>query len=222
MKFIGNKQTQKENGFVKSFKLIPKNLMDNFSKKSFLLISLLFCSILLNCVLVSHSKVYFKNKGHNSFHSKFQIKNMIKNTNSAKLLGQNFLYLMYKASNNNLEFVSNNFREKRRFKTLNKASLKRLKFSLSSKIKKYKALLKRYKHQSAQKFSRISDLSQLNKSARETAGKYTQFRYYKYQEIVSELEKLAKVEGGKWVKLTTAQKDFDLPSPGGYCGQNKE
>ena len=49
--------------------------------------------------------------------------------------------------------------------------------------------------------------------------KFIDYRYYDFHEIKKAIFKYAKVEKGKWVKVTTAQKEFGLPYPGGNCSK---
>ena len=51
--------------------------------------------------------------------------------------------------------------------------------------------------------------------------KYTQFRYKRYEEIISRMQKLAK-KYPKFLKVENAQKLYGLPHPGGYCGKRKK
>lgn len=53
------------------------------------------------------------------------------------------------------------------------------------------------------------------------AAKYTQYRYKRFHEIVDILNKLSE-EFPDYLKVDTAQKMYGLPSPGGYCGPNKQ
>ena len=68
--------------------------------------------------------------------------------------------------------------------------------------------------------SKISSISKLSKEELNANNEYKQFHYYEYQNIVDELYKFEKVEDGKWVKITTAQEEFNLPHPGGFCGKD--
>jgi len=53
------------------------------------------------------------------------------------------------------------------------------------------------------------------------AALYIQYRYKRYSEIVEMLTKLSQ-EFPDYLKVDTAQKMYDLPHPGGYCGPNKQ
>ena len=46
------------------------------------------------------------------------------------------------------------------------------------------------------------------------------FKYYDYDEIESELMTLSK-NNPRYLKVTTGQKEFNLPYPGGECGTKK-
>jgi hypothetical protein len=50
---------------------------------------------------------------------------------------------------------------------------------------------------------------------------YKQYKYIKYEDIISKMKKLAK-KYPKFLKVDTAQKLYGLPNPGGYCGKNKK
>jgi hypothetical protein len=50
---------------------------------------------------------------------------------------------------------------------------------------------------------------------------YKQYKYIKYQDIISKMKKLAK-KYPKFLKIDTAQNLYGLPYPGGYCGKKKK
>jgi hypothetical protein len=69
--------------------------------------------------------------------------------------------------------------------------------------------------------SHFSSLKGMKKMMKLKNKDYVQFRYKTYGEIVKTLEELAK-KYPAYLKLTTAQKLYKLPHPGGYCANDKK
>jgi hypothetical protein len=67
-------------------------------------------------------------------------------------------------------------------------------------------------------FSSVREMASLNKL---NTKDYVQFRYKSYQEIVFALGELSK-KYPDYLQVTTAQKLYKLPHPGGFCDSNKK
>lgn len=67
-------------------------------------------------------------------------------------------------------------------------------------------------------FSSVREMSNLNKL---NTKDYVQFRYKSYIEIVLALNELSK-KYPDYLEVTTAQKLYNLPYPGGFCDINKK
>jgi len=50
---------------------------------------------------------------------------------------------------------------------------------------------------------------------------FKSYIFNEYEDIKNKIYELEKVDNGKWLKVTTAQKEFGLPNPGGKCDKNK-
>lgn len=71
----------------------------------------------------------------------------------------------------------------------------------------------------------VSHISRLSKEMirryKNNKEKYIQYRYLNYHEIEAELHKLAE-KYPSYLRLTTGQKLYDLPHPGGYCKSEQD
>lgn len=47
---------------------------------------------------------------------------------------------------------------------------------------------------------------------------FKEYKYLQYDDVVEELYRLAKIDNGNWLKIKTAQEEFNLMNPGGKCG----
>lgn len=212
-------------------------LNNNTQVKAHLIIKLLVITSLsfqYSISLNSKSNENFKHKSQNmsknKLYTKFLTNFLLKKTAEQKNIGRSFLSTLLTSSHNFLgknrsESFNINFFEKssRTIRTKSQAQLKRYKSTLRNKIKSYRTLLKRLGRNKYQSTAKISSTKLLKKRMHQNdSDKYLQFKYYDYEEIVEELNKLKNVENGKWVKITTAQEEFGLQSPGGFCGKNKE
>jgi hypothetical protein len=199
----------------------------------FEILLLIFCVSFLICINTKSqdkSNNKLTNLSKTKFYTKFLTNFLLKKSSEQKTIGRSFLTSLISTSHNFLgrEKSQNfdiNFFEKssRTVRTYNQLKLKTYRNTLRSKIKNYRSLLKKFKRNKNQTESKISSVKVLKKRLHlDDSDKYIQFRYYDYEEIIEELNKLKAVENGKWVKIKTAQEEFGLPNPGGYCGKNKE
>lgn len=190
------------------------------------IIVLSFIITLLSSFINVSSK---KNSYDNKILNKYNLSKILNTNTNLKKQGQDFLdFAMSISSNTNknndalensessLSFLQSSM------SSISNTNRRTMKTKVKNKIKELKSILHNLNRYSPQTSTRISDISKIKKNRNSSDNEYLQYKYYDFDEIKDELFKLAKVENGNWVKITTAQEEFNLPNPGGYCGKNKE
>ena len=93
----------------------------------------------------------------------------------------------------------------------------------SSEERAKKILKRKLKNSKKLKRKLLRSKSQTHSSTYHSAGpvEYTQYKYIEYFELIQRIKNLA-TQYPDYVKIETAQKLYNLPNPGGFCGENKE
>ena len=173
-------------------------------------------------LLITALNFNFTLQTKNKFTTNYKLQTFLQSMEQTKSQARNFLKSLYE-SVNFLE-KTKKMKNKRCGKTRTSRS-KRIKAKIKANF-----LSKTGKTQTkTQKFQRTSSVSTIKKSYRllsrilETKSEtYNQYKYYEFSDVVANIYEAAKKDNGNWVKITTAQAEFNLPNPGGSCGKNKE
>jgi hypothetical protein len=176
---------------------------------SFFIIFIILCFCFL---YTNSSKLNMENTNKITNKNKFSLQNHFKMMTQFKLQSKMFLNNLFETANTH----GNSLKEEEKELTNREEAFARANTNANTNTNTNTEFLSeiRRKFIKEKTVTHSSDLFQEHVN-------YKQFKYIKYEEIISKMKNLAK-KYPNFLHIDTAQNLYGLPNPGGYCGKKKK